>query len=82
MGVKNELFPLKCIWLLLHCLARPRWQVMIKQVNNKTLASVTVMFYLQKSILLLKNINLLISRLVSSKIRTFIIPLYLVDAIN
>jgi hypothetical protein len=27
MGVKNELFPLKCIWLLLHCLALPRWQV-------------------------------------------------------
>jgi hypothetical protein len=29
MGVKNELFPLKCIWLLLHCLARPRWQVIL-----------------------------------------------------
>jgi hypothetical protein len=27
MGVKNELFPLKCIWLLLHCLALPRGQV-------------------------------------------------------
>jgi hypothetical protein len=27
MGVKNEIFPLKCIWLLLHCLALPRWQV-------------------------------------------------------
>jgi hypothetical protein len=27
MGVKNERFPLKCIWLLLHCLALPRWQV-------------------------------------------------------
>jgi hypothetical protein len=30
MGVKNELFPLKCIWLLLHCLALPRWQVMMR----------------------------------------------------
>jgi hypothetical protein len=29
MGVKNELFPLKCIWLLLHCLALPRWQVIL-----------------------------------------------------
>jgi hypothetical protein len=27
MGVKSELFPLKCIWLLLHCLALLRWQV-------------------------------------------------------
>jgi hypothetical protein len=27
MGVKNELFRLKCIWLLLHCLELPRWQV-------------------------------------------------------
>jgi hypothetical protein len=34
MGVKNELFPLKCIWLLLHCLALPRWQVISVLLNE------------------------------------------------
>jgi hypothetical protein len=27
--VKNGVFPLHCIWLLQHCLALPRWQVII-----------------------------------------------------
>jgi hypothetical protein len=34
-GSKNELFPLKCIWLLLHCLALPRWQVKTRFVTRK-----------------------------------------------
>jgi hypothetical protein len=42
MGVKNELFPLKCIWLLLHCLALPRWQV------------ITQLEYLQTNVLMFR----------------------------
>jgi hypothetical protein len=67
MGVKNELFPLKCIWLLLHCLALPRWQVTYFHHSSPAGKELKLSLVKRMSVIILQND---VTRHVTGKIPT------------